>query len=369
MHRLSWTAALLAVVVLLASCGTVPQAGHHGHSGAVTVSPLRAGERFATLTMAEPYKPAGPNGGTDDYRCFLIDPKLTGNTFLTGAQFQPQNTEIVHHAIFFRLDPQQAAKARKLDDQVPGQGWTCFGDAGVEDASWVAQWAPGTHETLLDPKYGYPLPPGSSLVMQVHYNLLNVEGDPGADRSAIRLRLTDRVLEPLQTVLFPAPIELPCTPQESGPLCDRSAAVADVGRRFGHDVQSQSADLRKFCGPVKPGPTQHCDLPVREPAVIHALFGHMHLLGRSVKIELNPGTPGARTLLDVPTYNFDDQSLHLLPQPVKVQPGDTVRVTCTHDATLRAKLPQLRKLPPRYVVWGDGTSDEMCLGVAVMSAT
>ena len=26
-------------------------------------------------------------------------------------------------------------------------------------------------------------------------------------------------------------------------------------------------------------------------------------------------------------------------------------------------LPQLSKLPPRYVVWGDGTSDEMCLGL------
>ena len=34
-----------------------------------------------------------------------------------------------------------------------------------------------------------------------------------------------------------------------------------------------------------------------------------------------------------------------------------------HDATLRQKLPQLRNLPPRYVVWGDGTTDEMCLGL------
>jgi hypothetical protein len=26
-------------------------------------------------------------------------------------------------------------------------------------------------------------------------------------------------------------------------------------------------------------------------------------------------------------------------------------------------LPQLSGLPPRYVVWGDGSSDEMCLGL------
>jgi hypothetical protein len=30
-------------------------------------------------------------------------------------------------------------------------------------------------------------------------------------------------------------------------------------------------------------------------------------------------------------------------------------------------VPQLRKLPPRYVVWGDGTSDEMCIGIMTVS--
>ena len=51
-----------------------------------------------------------------------------------------------------------------------------------------------------------------------------------------------------------------------------------------------------------------------------------------------------------------------------VKPGDTYRVTCTHDANLRTQLPQLKPLKPRYVVWGEGTSDEMCLGIVVWSA-
>ena len=69
----------------------------------------------------------------------------------------------------------------------------------------------------------------------------------------------------------------------------------------------------------------------------------------------------AQTLLDVPAFDFDDQKLQPLPTPVDLHPDDTLRVTCTHDATLRGQLPQLSKLPPRYVVWGDGTSDEMRL--------
>lgn len=376
MIRLARTAAAFAVIALLASCGTATtatpavktsHAGGHGAKVAPVAAPLRSDERFEDLKMAEPYTPSGPNGGTDDYRCFIIDPKLTKQAFLTGAQFQPQNPDIVHHAIFFRLDPKQATQAKALDDSTPGQGWTCFGDAGVNDASWVAHWAPGTNEKLLDPRLGYSLPPGSKLVMQIHYNTLNAEGRPGSDQSSIRLRLTDKTLEPLETELFPAPIELPCTPKESGALCDRAAAVKDVVHRFGPGSDQQSAQLAKMCGPLKPGPTQHCDLPIRESATVHALAGHMHLLGRSIKVELNPGTPKAQTLLNVPKYDFDDQALRLLDKPVTVKKGDTVRVTCTHDAGLRAQLPQLQKLKPRYVVWGEGTSDEMCLGIVIMS--
>ena len=348
---------------------------HAGHGSAAipVAAALRAGERFVTLTMPQPYTPVAPNGGTDEYRCFLVDPKLDSTAYLTGSQFLPQNTAIVHHAIFFRVDPDQAAKARSVDDASPGEGWTCFGDAGIGgDAGWVAHWAPGANETLLSAGVGYPMPPGSLMVMQVHYNLLATGGKQGgSDQSSIRLRLTDgaKKLDPLETMELPAPVELPCAAGESGPLCDRNAAIADVARRFGDDVGSAEANLVQMCdkGTPAPGDTQHCDRPVRQAGTIYAVAGHMHLLGRSIKVELNPGTPGARTLLDIPVYNFDDQAIHPLAAPVAVKAGDTLRVTCRHDAALRKLLPQLRTLPPRYVVWGDGTSDEMCLGLVILS--
>ena len=68
---------------------------------------------------------------------------------------------------------------------------------------------------------------------------------------------------------------------------------------------------------------------------------------------------------------FTGSNRHLMPewerQEDNVKAGDTIRVTCTHDAGLRRELPQLSKLPPRYVVWGDGTSDEMCLGLLTVT--
>jgi len=384
--RLGGLAVGVAAVLVMAACGnsspaapaaeqTPTASAHAGHgaAGIPVAAPLRSGERFVTMTMPQPYTPVAPHGGTDEYRCFLVDPKLTSAAFLTGSQFLPQNTAIVHHAIFFRVDPAQAAKARTVDASTPGEGWTCFGDAGIGgDGGWVAHWAPGANETLLSPTVGYPMPPGSMMIMQVHYNLLATEGKPGgSDQSSIRLRLTDgaKKLNPLETAELPAPVELPCASGESGPLCDRSKAVADVARRFGDDVGSAEAGLVQRCdhGTPVPGTTQHCDRPVPVGGTIYAVAGHMHLLGRSIKIELNPGTAAARTLLDIPVYNFDDQAIHPLAQPVAVKPGDTLRVTCTHDAGLRKLLPQLRTLPPRYVVWGDGTSDEMCLGLVIWS--
>ncbi|GLH99689.1 monooxygenase [Phytohabitans aurantiacus] len=349
-----------------------PHAGH-GKLSPPVEKPLRTGERFVELAMPRPYTPVAPNGGTDEYRCFLVDPGLSTKAYLTGSQFLPQNADIVHHAIFFRLSPVGVKEARQLDERSPGEGWQCFGDSGVDsegEGAWVAHWAPGANEVLLGEGLGYEMPPGSQMVMQVHYNLLATDGKAGGtDQSRIRLRLADDStrMTPLNTFLASAPIELPCTPQESGPLCDRETAIKDVTKRFGEDVGSTAGALVEWCskGKPAPGPTQHCDIPAEEAATIYATAGHMHLLGRSIKVELNPGTAGATTLLDVPQYNFDDQAIRPLAAPVKVKQGDTIRVTCTHDAGLRRMLPQLQKLPPRYVVWGDGTSDEMCLGLLI----
>ncbi|MDI6104669.1 monooxygenase [Actinoplanes sp. NEAU-A12] len=370
----------LLAIVLAASCATTPTGEEVGDRGTAAAHPaphspppappLRAGERFAQIHMPESYTPAAPAGGTDEYRCFLIDPKLTSDAFLTGSQFLPQNLDIVHHAIFFRIDDTAVTAARKRDTATPGPGWTCFGDADVGDkATWVASWAPGGQETLLSPEVGYPMPAGSQLIMQVHYNLLTVDQKGKfSDQSGIRLRLTETALTPLHTTLLPAPVELPCTAAESGPLCDRDAAVTDVTRRFGDGSAEAAAGLLKLCSGGKPSPSneQHCDHVVKQSGMrVYGLGGHMHLLGRSIKVELNPGTPTARTLLDVPTYNFDDQRLRVQDSPVAIKAGDTLRVTCTHDAELRRQLPQLRSLPARYVIWGQGTADEMCLAILV----
>jgi Copper type II ascorbate-dependent monooxygenase, N-terminal domain len=355
----------------------------HGHSenpDGPAPQPLRTGERFVELAMPEPYTPSAPYGtGTDDYRCFLLDPALTSSAFVTGVNVLPGNADVVHHVILFRVPPDDVAVAEDKDASEPGQGWTCFGGTGLDaelggdldTAPWIGAWAPGGGESVLPGDIGIPLEPGTRIIMQVHYNLL---AGSAADVSSTQLRLApgDADLAALETMLLPAPVELPCRPQHAdGPLCDREASVADVLDRFGPNAGWMVSGLQLLCGgnggTPKAGEVQHCDRQVRTPMTVRAVAGHMHLLGREISVEVNPGRPDGRTLLDIPVWNFDDQGAVPLSRPAEVQAGDTLRVTCRHSQRLRDLLPAFEGQPDRYVVWGDGTTDEMCLGILLVT--
>jgi hypothetical protein len=334
-------------------------------------TPLRAGESRLELSMASSYRPSATNGGTDDYRCFLLDPKLTASRLVTAARIAPGTASIVHHVILYRIGRDSVAEAVALDRSTRGAGWTCFGGPGVSavgsgnpgdalnDAGWIAAWAPGWGGDRLRDGTGIPLPAGSRVVMQVHYNLAN-GSRPDRSRAVLTTVPGNRPLEPLHTVLLPAPVELACRRGEQAALCDRTAAVFDQAKRFGNDAALVSTGLLLLCGKNAGKPvattTATCDRVVDAPTTIHAIAGHMHLLGRSIRVDLNPGTARARLLLEIPRWSFHWQASYVLERPIRAEPGDVVRVTCRHD-------PSLRTGEPRYVLWGEGTADEMCLGV------
>lgn len=383
--RLVATLAVTAVVA--AGCGSTPEARRSPpsptHTAGSTPSaqaapvkrlPLRPGERRVRLRMPTSYTPHAPTGvGTDDYRCFLLDPHLAQNSYVTGFNILPGNPEVVHHVILFRVPPDFVGQAKAADAADKGEGWTCFGNSGVggrgnniDDAPWLGAWAPGGSEQEYGKGLGEPLPKGSKIVMQVHYNLL--VGD-SPDRSAAELRVTPatRPIKALQTVLLPAPVELPCRAGHTGSkLCNRAASIADTQARFG--MAGGLADLlHLLCsGGGKPGPVQSCTRPAGQSETIRGVAGHMHLLGKSIKIEVNPGTPRARTILDIKKWDFDNQGSRPI-KPVQLGPQDTIKVTCRHSQALRDRLPAFHGQPDKWVVWGEGTTDEMCLGILLVT--
>lgn len=343
--------------------------GDHGESSSgqdVAAVPLRDGERRRSVTMSEPYQPTAPTeNGTDDYRCFLLDPDLDEDVFVTGTNVVPGNTSQVHHVILFQLPPGQVEAARTIDRSAPGQGWGCFGGSGLEGgggpqaAPWLGAWTPGGSESVLHDGYGVPLDAGSQLVMQVHYSLLD-GNEPDVTTADLRITDGSAALSPVSTSLLPAPVELPCRPEHAdGPLCGRDAALMDVQERFGAGPGSTADFLLRACPGAEPGPEQSCTTTVSQPGTIIGAAGHMHLLGKSIHVELNPGTSRARTVLDVPVWNFHDQGAVPI-EPIEVARGDRIRVTCVHDQSLRDDWRAFDGQAERYVLWAEGTTDEMC---------
>jgi hypothetical protein len=338
---------------------------------------VRDGERVLELAMPAVYRPRARDGTTDDYRCFVLDPKLTRDVSVTSARIVPGASRIVHHVILFRIPRSQVAEARRLDAGTAGPGWTCFGGTGLslaagvtqnplEDANWIGAWAPGGTSGRLPDGTGVPLPAGNGIVMQVHYNLLN-GASPDRSHALLTLAPASARLTPVHTVLLPAPVELACAQQEHGPLCDRGRALGELARKYGSTAAFVPTGLLLLCGrstaDVASSEVSRCDRRIDAPTTILGAAGHMHLLGSSIRLELDPGTPRAKVLLDIPRWDFHWQSMYLLQRPVRARPGDVVRVSCRYDVSRRHHGTHGIPPTPRYVLWGEGTTDEMCLGL------
>ena len=355
-------------------------ASQHGHSHGLKAKKPKAtaaaNVKKYSVTMAKAHLPSAPNKGTDDYRCFLLDPKVKEDSIVRSIEFIPQRKDYVHHAIIFRVTEADIPEAIAKDKS--GIGWPCFGGTSLGgmmssfvSSPWISSWAPGGRKDVAPAGYGTPFKKGERFVLQVHYNLLAAtDGKIETDQSTIRMEAVPAkgsTIKQLQLELFAAPVELACPPGVTGPLCDRRQSMLDLASRTDPLSAQQANALNYICGqnPNRPTPslTSRCDKVMNKSMTVVAAGPHMHLLGTSLKMILNPGTPNEKMILNVPYYNFDDQSATYLKTPIAVNLGDIIRVECTFDPTLRQKIPQLKSLEPRYVTWGEGSSDEMCLGV------
>ncbi len=322
------------------------------------------------VTMAEPYK--GSPDERDDYRCFILDPGITEPTFLTAYTFDPDRLEVVHHAIVTRVragEQRAAAEARDVADD--GPGWSCFAGMGGDGGDRIAGWVPGQRPYSFPEGEGYELQPGDVLVAQIHYHY---DDAAPPDRSGMTLELADDPagMTALYTRTLIGPVEIPCPPGSTGVLCDRAASLADVGERFGPGGAVIANVLHRACGTTPEQvaansdgttATTTCDYAVRQPGDIIGMLGHMHEMGASYRLELNPDTSDARVLLDIPVWNFAWQLAYSPVDDIAVGPGDVLRVTCRWDRRTRVD-PE-----PRYVVFAEGTQDEMCFSSLTIRPT
>jgi len=321
---------------------------------------IRADDR---LTLREPYLPSGQN--TDDYRCFAYAVNIDEPMYLTGYVFEPDQTEMVHHGLLYLVPGSSQAQIDRRNGADGQDGWSCYNTTGISGEQILGTWTPGTFPVQYPENTGFLVQPDDVLVMQIHY-YTGIVREP--DNTHIDLQfdpVTDEV-QPLVTFDLTAPVEIPCPEGVDNPLCDRNASIRDTAERYGDEFLRRPNGLLQFCGKTLADykgidPTHaesSCEIRVPFDITAIGVFGHMHELGKTFHMELNPGEEDARMLLDIPRWDFHWQDTYHFEEPITFKRGDTIRMTCVWDATLSDD--------PRYVVWGEGTEDEMCFGTLTL---
>jgi hypothetical protein len=309
------------------------------------LSDARMSRTDVTLTMPVDYL---PTLRPDDYRCFIIDWPEERQRYITGFAVDPGNARMVHHVIGFLIQPRLVDRFRRKDERDDGPGYTCFGGPGeiMDGVDWIGSWAPGGRGYDLPEGTGIPVPPGSVVVMQVHYNTL--VDNPESDRSSMRFKLDDTVAKPSKWMPWTNPFWVDNRMPMSIP-----AGQADVRHGFSFDPTIDRVGM---------------PFGAQRAFDIHLVATHMHLLGKSIRLSIRRQGGGETCLEDVQDWDFEWQGGVQLAQPVRFEPGDQLSLECVWDNSAENQpVVDGQRLPSRDVIWGEGTTDEMCLGLFYVS--
>jgi hypothetical protein len=305
----------------------------------------------------------------------------------------------VHHVIVYLVSGAEAAKFRAYDQAEAGPGYTCYGgpqassaSGGLEgldprqvlaalqklgltpddvrskritEAQFVAlaselgrepgsfrsigSWVPGAPASPFPAGTGIRVEPGSVIVAQVHYNTNSV--DPSPDQSVIEVATTGAVQR--EAILMQA-LDLGWVSNGIvGQPMTIPAGAAKVEHSTSLGFDSTFITLAR----------RNLRLPETAPLVIHTANHHMHERGTRQRSELRRADGSTACLLDIPAWDFQWQGSYTLTTPITMKAGDQLWMGCTWDNSA-ANQPIINGVPatPATLSWGEGTSDEMCLG-------
>ena len=89
---------------------------------------------------------------------------------------------------------------------------------------------------------------------------------------------------------------------------------------------------------------------------------HMHWLGKD--FTFTAVLPDGKTripLIKIDHWNFNWQGTYAFKEPIRVPKGSWFEVEAHFDNS--DKNPANQNKPPKIVRWGEGTNDEMCIGI------
>ena len=271
------------------------------------------GEPDLVLEMTEPYTLRA--GGSDVFRNFVIPGPVSETRWVRGLEFRPNNARIVHHTVIL-VD--STGTSRRLDSQDPEPGYDgmLYNEAHSPGGHFEG-WTPGKVPFLGPEDMAWQLDPGTDIVVQLH---MLPTGKPELIRSSLGLFFTDR-------------------PPTRAPFMLRiGSKVIDIPAREGeYRIQDEYR------------------LPV--DVNLLSVYPHAHYLAREMRgmATLPDGT--RKWLIHIADWDFNWQDIYRLTDPLLLPQGTRVEMEYTYVNT--AQNPRNPHNPPRRVVYGPQSSDEM----------
>jgi mono/diheme cytochrome c family protein len=319
------------------------------------------GKPDVVLQMAEEHtvKPDDP----DNYINFFVPTNFKEDVWVQAAEIHPSNRRVVHHVIAFIQTPQNMAKRSEdakakgekmgkrsagnsplfyldgnlrrvkmdapvlnnaCDQKVAAGGRQPGGNGeGENEGMLLAGFAPGTGITVYPPGTAKRVPAGTTLMFQIHYS---------AFRGSLKDSVTDRTS--IGLIFAKRPPDKMVITSAAANIMFKIPAGDD-----NHEVVA-------------------CQTVPRDIQVVNYM-PHMHLRGKDMKYEAIYPDGKRETLLWVPKFSFNWQSVYWLKRPVNIPKGTKLIVTAHFDNSTKNKY---NPDPSKDVRWGDPTYDEMMIG-------
>ncbi len=323
------------------------------------VSGFEIGKPDYVLTMTQPYT-VQPHSA-DQYVYVTFPTRFNEDKWVQAVEIIPGNKRIVHHVIAHVLPPASQSNAAKrlsgefpqadadpasifykqgslsrvkmdatvIDDgaNAPNGGSLFRRQTGEDGASGysilLGSYAPGKGPDIYATGTAKRLPAGSTVVLQIHYSSFHGSIDTAqTDQTGV-------------AIVF----------AKTPPL--RRAITATVPNHF-FKIPAGAANHQVTAAYTFD----------REVELI-SYMPHMHLRGKDMKYEVVYPDGRRETLLWVPRFQFNWQTVYRLKKPVSLPKGTRLIVTAHFDnSTKNMHNPDAT----RAVRWGDPTYDEMMIG-------
>ena len=237
-----------------------------------------------------------PPTGVVDYQYHVVKTELPHHVWLRATELIPGDPAAVHHVLASVGDGVRFGTVRLAGAYAPGQG--------------VLQWTR---------KSGMLMRSGATLSFQMHYTTY---GRRSIDRSRIGLYFHDA--KPAHEV--------------------KTAALLHTAFQIPPRVKSHRVNAERiFLRPVR----------------LFAVSPHAHYRGKAALFEAIGPAGERRTLLSVPNFDFNWQTIYYFEDPVDLEAGTTVKHTTWWDnSPEKAGNPD----PNATVRWGSQSWDEMAIG-------